>query len=104
MQRLYAANEARANLWRFMAHTGIRRGELMHLSHENVVAGRLMVESDPDEDGDGRTKSGKWREIPLNKHAAAALAELPDPLVSVHKDTLSNWFSGSTPTDWTGLP
>ena len=92
MQQLYAANTARANLWRFMAHTGIRRGELMHLRHENVVAGRLLVESDPDEDGDGRTKSGKWREVPLNAHAAAALATLPDPLVSVHKDTVSDWF------------
>ena len=92
MQQLYAANAARANLWRFMAHTGIRRGELMHLRHENVVAGRLLVESDPDEDGDGRTKSGKWREVPLNAYAAAALATLPDPLVSVHKDTVSDWF------------
>ncbi|PAL01768.1 recombinase XerD, partial [Staphylococcus hominis] len=25
-----------------------------------------MVESDPDETGGGRTKSGKWREVPLN--------------------------------------
>ncbi|MBD8636643.1 tyrosine-type recombinase/integrase [Stenotrophomonas sp. CFBP 13718] len=92
-QQLYAANEARANLWRFMAHTGIRRGELMHLKHENAVAGRLLIESDPDEDGNGRTKSGRWREVPLNSQAAAALAALPDPLVSVHKDTVSDWFA-----------
>lgn len=93
MQQLYAANEARANLWRFMTHTGIRRGELMHLKHENAVAGRLLIESDPDEDGNGRTKSGRWREVPLNSQAAAALAALPDPLVSVHKDTVSDWFA-----------
>ncbi len=91
MQQLYAANASRANLWRFMAHTGIRRGDLMHLRHENVVTGRLLVESDPDEDGDGRTKSGNWREVPLNAHAAAPLATLLDPLVSVHKDTVSDW-------------
>lgn len=93
MKKLYAANQSRANLWRFMAHTGIRRGELMHLRHENAVAGRLLIESDPGEDGVGRTKSGKWREVPLNKHAKAALAKLPDPLVSVHKDTVSEWFT-----------
>jgi hypothetical protein len=37
-------------------------------------------------------KPGKWREVPLNKYAAAAFAELPDPLVSVHKYTVSDWF------------
>ncbi|WP_459018267.1 tyrosine-type recombinase/integrase [Stenotrophomonas sp. PSU_St142] len=93
MRRLYRANPARAPLWLFMAHTGLRRGEIIGLEKSSVVAGRLLVESDPDETGEGRTKSGKWREVPLNRYARWALRHLPDPLVTVHKDTLSDWFS-----------
>lgn len=93
MRRLYRANPARAPLWLFMAHTGVRRGEVIGLEKSSVVAGRLLVESDPDETGAGRTKSGKWREVPLNRYAKWALRRLPDPLVSVHKDTVSDWFA-----------
>jgi len=92
MRRLYRANPARAPLWMFMAHTGLRRGEIIGLEKASVVRGRLFVESDPDETGAGRTKSGKWREIPLNRYARWAIRRLPDPLVSVHKDTVSGWF------------
>jgi len=93
MRRLYRANPARAPLWLFMAHTGLRRGEVIGLEKSSVVAGRLLVESDPDETGAGRTKSGRWREVPLNRYARWALRHLPDPLVSVHKDTVSDWFA-----------
>jgi integrase len=93
MQALYAANAARAPLWRFMAHTGLRRGEMVKLTRANVIGTRLRVESEPDGTGAGRTKSGKWREVPLNLQAREALAALPDPPVSVHKDTLSDWFA-----------
>ncbi|RRU17154.1 tyrosine-type recombinase/integrase [Stenotrophomonas sp. 278] len=93
MRRLYRANPARAPLWMFMAHTGVRRGELIGLRHSSVVAGRLQIESEPDETGAGRTKSGKWREVPLNRYALWALRRLPDPIVAVHKDTVSDWFA-----------
>lgn len=93
MRQLYRANPARAPLWLFLAHTGLRRGEIIGLQKSSVVAGRLLVESDPDESGEGRTKSGKWREVPLNRYAKWALRHLPDPLVTAHKDTLSGWFS-----------
>lgn len=92
MRRLYRTNPARAPLWLFMAHTGLRRGEIIGLEKSSVVAGRLLVEGDPDESGEGRTKSGKWREIPLNRYARWALHHLPDPMVTVHKDTVSDWF------------
>jgi integrase len=92
MRQLYRANPVRAPLWLFMAHTGLRRGEIIGLEKSAVVAGRLLVESDPDETGAGRTKSGKWREVPLNRYARWALRRLPDPLVAVHKDTVSDWF------------
>lgn len=93
MEALYAANKGRAPLWRFMAHTGVRRGEMVKLTRANVAGTRLRIESEPDGTGAGRTKSGKWREVPLNAMAQAALAALPDPPVSVHKDTLSDWFA-----------
>lgn len=93
MRRLYRANRARAPLWLFMAHTGLRRGEIIGLEKALVVGGRLLVESDPDETGAGRTKSGKWREVPLNRYAKWALRHLPDPVVTVHKDTVSDWFA-----------
>ncbi|WP_313424228.1 tyrosine-type recombinase/integrase [Stenotrophomonas rhizophila] len=93
MRKLYRANRARAPLWLFLAHTGLRRGEVIGLEKSSVVGGRLLVESDPDETGAGRTKSGKWREVPLNRYARWALRHLPDPLVTVHKDTVSDWFA-----------
>lgn len=93
MRKLYRANPARAPLWLFLAHTGLRRGEVVGLTHKAVVAGRLQIESVPDETGAGRTKSGKWREVPLNRYASWALRHLPDPIVSVHMDTVSDWFA-----------
>lgn len=93
MRKLYRANPARAPLWMFMAHTGVRRGELANLSKSSLRDGRLLIESDPDENGHGRTKSGKWREIPLNRYARWALRRLPDPLIEVHRDTISDWFA-----------
>ncbi|WP_419403817.1 tyrosine-type recombinase/integrase [Stenotrophomonas rhizophila] len=93
MRRLYWANPARAPLWLFMAHTGLRRGEVIGLEKSSMVAGRILIESDPDESGAGRTMSGKWREVPLNRYARWAIRHLPDPLVSVHKDTVSDWFA-----------
>lgn len=91
MRRLYRANPERAPLWLFMAHTGLRRGEVIGLEKSSMVNGRLLVESDPYETGVGRTKSGEWREVPLNRYARWAFRHLPDPLVSAHKDTVSDW-------------
>lgn len=84
---------ARAPLWLFLAHTGLRRSEIVGLSKTAVTGARLYVENELDDTGDGRTKSGRWREVPLNRHARWAVRRLPDPLVSVHRDTLSDWFA-----------
>ncbi|NYH50038.1 tyrosine-type recombinase/integrase [Xanthomonas arboricola] len=93
MRKLYRANPARAPLWLFMAHTGLRRGEVAKLHKSSVQGSRLMIESEPDETGSGRTKSGKWREVPLNRYARWALRRLPERLIDVHKDTISDWFA-----------
>jgi integrase len=99
---LYAANPARAALWSLAVNTGLRRGELAKATKADIATygggkkktQRLRIESTPDATGAGRTKSGKWREIPLNKDALAAIKALPDQLAGgVHADTLSDWFA-----------
>lgn len=91
------AETRRGALWRFLACTGLRRGEAVRVvqSRDVVADGAatvIRVESDPDASGKGRTKSGKWREIPLNAAAEASLMTLPDRIADCHPDTLSDWF------------
>lgn len=83
------AQAPRGAAWVFMAATGLRRGEMVKARREDVRDGVLLVESLPE----GRTKSGKWRAIPLNPYARKALARLGDDrLVTCHADTLGDWF------------
>lgn len=88
----------RGPLWRFLACTGLRRGEAVRVvqSRDVVADGALTVvrvESTPDETGSGRTKSGEWREVPLNAAAEASLMLLPDRIANCHPDTLTDWFA-----------
>lgn len=92
------AKTARGPLWVFAANTGMRRGELAKATKDDIVethgSKRIRIESTPDETGKGRTKSGKWREVPLNAAALKALDALPDRLAGgVHPDTISDWFA-----------
>lgn len=62
------------NVWRLMANTGMRRTEALQLRAERVhiAEGHLDIVSTAEE----RTKSGKWRRVPLSdsgKSAAEAL-------------------------------
>lgn len=87
LHALYAA--PRGALWRFMANTGLRRGEVAKARRDDVRNGVLAIESEPT----GRTKSGKWRAVPLNAAAMDALASLgEDRLVECHPDTITDWF------------
>lgn len=80
----------RGPLWRFMANTGIRRGEMAKATRGDIRDLKLYVESTPT----GRTKSGRWRWVPLNAAAQDALASLgEDRLVTCHVDTLGDWFT-----------
>lgn len=75
--------------WVFMAATGVRRGEMIKARREDCRDGVLLVESS----AEGRTKSGKWRAVPLNRYARRALRLLGDDLlVDCHADTLGDWF------------
>lgn len=88
LERLYKT--ARGPVWRLMANTGIRRGEMFKARRSDVRDGKLYVESV----AGGRTKSGKWRAVPLNVDARSALRNLSlGRLVNCdHVDTLSDWF------------
>jgi len=97
LQALYGC--ARGPLWRFLANTGLRRGEFAKARRGDVGDGLLYVESV----AGGRTKSGKWRAIPLNKDAKLALKSLgDDKLTDACPDTLSDWFREDA--DDAGLP
>lgn len=79
----------RGPLWRFMVNTGLRRGEVAKAARRDIRNDVLHVESTPT----GRTKSGKWRWVPLNAAAKDALASLgEDRLVECHPDTITDWF------------
>lgn len=83
------AGTPRGAAWIFMAATGLRRSEMAKARRQDVRDGVLLVESTPE----GRTKSAKWRAIPLNPHARRALRSLgADRLVECHADTLGDWF------------
>lgn len=91
------AQTPRGALWRLLACTGLRRGEAVRVvqSRDVVADGArtvIRVESVPDAAGKGRTKSGKWREIPLNAAAESSLMALPDRIAPCHPDTLGDWF------------
>lgn len=83
------ARTSHGAVWIFMASTGLRRGEMAKARRQDVKNGLLLVESL----ATGRTKSGKWRAIPLNRYAVRALRLLGDDrLVTCHPDTLSDWL------------
>ena len=90
LKKLYKADKAMAPVWRFMVNTGMRRAEFAKAKRSDVVGGTIRVESTEA----GRTKSGKWREVPLNDDAKAALRSLGrNALSPCAKDTLTHRFA-----------
>lgn len=61
-----------APIWKLMANTGMRRTEAQQLKWTDVTASGIRILSTEAE----RTKSGKWRLVPLSEGATAALATL----------------------------
>lgn len=72
LARLYKRHNGQ--VWRLMANTGLRRTEALQLkaSRINLESGHLDVVST----AAARTKSGKWRRIPLSDAAKEALTIL----------------------------
>jgi len=86
-------------VWRLLANTGMRRTEAMQLRWDQVdrLGGHIQVLSTEDE----RTKSGRWRQIPLSEAAQSALrvlkrrktkAALPYVLPRMTPESLSRAF------------
>jgi integrase len=72
MQAIYAADSAWRAVWQLIANTGLRRAEAQQLREEHVLADRIRILSEPG----ARTKSGRWRDVPLSPTARAALDTL----------------------------
>ena len=66
-------NPVRAYVWRLYANTGMRRMEGLHLRRSWIGKEAMKILSTDEE----RTKSGKWRHIPLTEGARIALEALP---------------------------
>lgn len=73
LKKLYeAATDTHRAVWKFMANTGVRRSEGLMLKNSWIGKSEMKILSTQD----NRTKSGKWREIPLSDGAKEALDEL----------------------------
>lgn len=66
-------NPVHAAMWRLYANTGMRRGEGLILRRRWIGREAMKILSTDEE----RTKSGKWREIPLTDGAQQAIDALP---------------------------
>ncbi len=58
-------------IWKFLANTGLRRGESLHL-RRLWITDAVRIQST----GEERTKAGEWRKIPIVDGAREALAML----------------------------
>lgn len=73
LQRLYDQSpEAHRPIWQLMANTGIRRGEAQNLKIEHDKGESILIEST----AEARTKSRRWREVPLSVNGREALDTL----------------------------
>ena len=69
LQELYKVSGELRWVWQFLANTGLRRTEYMNLKEGDIQHGNIIIESTTG----ARTKSGKWRLIPLSKGAREAM-------------------------------
>ena len=78
--------------WKFLANTGLRRGESLHL-RRLWITDAVRIQST----GEERTKAGEWRKIPLVDGAREALAMIhesgPYLLPRIAPESLSRAFA-----------
>lgn len=93
LNSLYAVDPLHAHAWRLMANTGLRRKEALALQWVNVFDDRIRVISTSKD----RTKSAKWRDIPLSPGAKLAIEGLANGsdyvLKQINSVSLSRAFS-----------
>lgn len=69
---LYNADPYYAPVWKLLANTGMRRSEALNLKWVDVKKDTIHILSEPG----ARTKSAKWRDVPISVGARAALEAL----------------------------
>lgn len=96
LEVLYTHSPNHADIWRLLANTGLRRQEALQLMWREVSEDHIRVISK----ADARTKSGRWRIIPLSETARLALRRLKigagpsgHVLTRVHRASLSRAFA-----------
>ena len=94
LEAIYCSAPYNWHHWKLMVNTGIRRGEAIKARWKDIRSGYIFVESSQD----NRTKSGKWRKIPLNDEAKLALTRFAkdrsDEFIfpQIHHKSLSRAF------------
>lgn len=92
LDKLYAVAGDYAPVWRLIANLGLRRMEAMYLRREDIGPEGARIWSEAGR----RTKSGKFRVVPLSAGAKAALVLLPQEgylVPRIHRWSLSRAFS-----------
>lgn len=75
LQKLYAVKSRYTPVWQLMVNTGLRRAEALALKSTSVANGTVNIVSTTER----RTKSKKWRAVPIGAGAKKALEVLkPD--------------------------
>lgn len=83
--------------WQLLANTGLRRGEALHLKWRDIGKEEIRILSEPG----ARTKSGKWRAVPITEGAGEALDSLridraPHVIPQIEPASLSRAFARAT--------
>lgn len=92
LEAIYKEDKLYPHYWRFLANTGLRLGEFRQLRVEDIHEDSIYIVSSASE----RTKSGKWRYIPITDNAKESLKSFDMTgeylLPRQHKDTPKTRF------------
>lgn len=92
LQSIFAADKLHANWWILLANTGMRLGELHNLKVSDIHKDGIYITSS----ADARTKSKKWRKIPLTLAAKEVLKSFDMTqeylLPRIRKDSIKTRF------------
>jgi len=92
LHKIYKHDDLHKNWWILLANTGMRLGEFYNLKTADINSDSIYIMSS----SDARTKSRKWRLIPLSEDAKEALKSFDMTqeylLPRYHKDSIKTRF------------